>query len=70
LLFASTQIRLLLQHSRQHDDKIGTADIPELTEEFWQNAVRNPFFQRAKAANQKPALRGTKDGAPNRSKSR
>ncbi len=24
--------------------EIDTSDIPELTEKFWQNAARNPFF--------------------------
>src|SRR3954462_7727521 len=24
---------------------VDTSDIPELTEEFWQNAVRNPYFK-------------------------
>jgi uncharacterized protein (DUF4415 family) len=27
------------------DDEIDTSDIPELTEKFWQNAVRNPFYR-------------------------
>ncbi|WP_214474842.1 BrnA antitoxin family protein [Mesorhizobium sp. dw_380] len=27
------------------EDDIDTSDIPELTEEFWQNAVRNPYFK-------------------------
>ena len=37
--------RRLEKLSRQADDKINTSDIPELTEEFWQNAVRNPFYR-------------------------
>ncbi|MFK0692050.1 BrnA antitoxin family protein [Mesorhizobium sp. IMUNJ 23033] len=27
------------------EDDVDTSDIPELTEEFWQNAVRNPYFK-------------------------
>lgn len=27
------------------DDDIDTSDIPELTETFWSNAVRNPFYR-------------------------
>ncbi|MER8367038.1 hypothetical protein [Mesorhizobium sp. M1348] len=27
-------------------DDVDTNDIPELTEEFWQSAVRNPYFKR------------------------
>ena len=29
----------------QPDEEIDTSDIPELTEKFWQNAVRNPFYR-------------------------
>jgi uncharacterized protein (DUF4415 family) len=31
--------------SRRPDKEIDTSDIPELTEEFWQNAARNPFYR-------------------------
>ena len=31
--------------SRRPDGEIDTSDIPELTEKFWQNAVRNPFYR-------------------------
>ena len=31
--------------SRQADEAIDTSDIPELTEKFWENAVRNPFYR-------------------------
>lgn len=34
--------------ARQPDDEIDTSDIPELTEKFWQNAVRNPFYRPVK----------------------
>jgi hypothetical protein len=37
--------RRLEKLARQPDDEIHTSDIPELTEKFWQNAVRNPFYQ-------------------------
>ncbi|RRH90006.1 cytoplasmic protein [Mesorhizobium tamadayense] len=30
------------------DDDVDTSDIPELPEEFWQNAVRNPYFKPVK----------------------
>ncbi len=30
------------------DDEIDLSDIPELTEKFWQNAVRNPFYKPVK----------------------
>ena len=30
------------------DSEIDTSDIPELTEEFWKNAVRNPFYKPTK----------------------
>lgn len=33
---------------RQLDGEIDTSDIPELTEKFWQNAVRNPFYRPVK----------------------
>jgi len=34
--------------SRRPDHEIDTSDIPELTEKFWQNAVRNPFYRPVK----------------------
>ena len=40
--------RRLENLSRQSDDEINTSDIPELTEKFWQNAVRNPFYRPVK----------------------
>ncbi|MCX7098765.1 MAG: BrnA antitoxin family protein [Methylococcales bacterium] len=30
------------------DEAIDYSDIPPLTEEFWQNAVRNPFYNPSK----------------------
>ena len=35
----------LKQLAQRPDDDIDTSDIPELTEKFWQNAVRNPFYR-------------------------
>src|SRR5437588_3227582 len=32
----------------QPDDKIDYSDIPPLTERFWENAVRNPFYRPVK----------------------
>jgi uncharacterized protein (DUF4415 family) len=32
------------------DDQIDYSDIPPLTDEFWKNAVRNPFYKPTKAA--------------------
>ena len=40
--------RRLEKLSRRPDDAIDTSDIPELTEQFWQNAVRNPFYRPVK----------------------
>jgi uncharacterized protein (DUF4415 family) len=40
--------RRLEKLSRRPDDVIDTSDIPELTEKFWQNAVRNPFYRPVK----------------------
>src|ERR1700726_1722956 len=31
--------------AQRPDDDIDTSDMPELTEKFWQNAVRNPFYR-------------------------
>lgn len=40
--------RRLEKLSRQPDENIDTSDLPELTESFWQNAVRNPFYRPVK----------------------
>src|SRR6202795_1768598 len=42
------QKRRLERLSRRPDAEIDTSDIPELTEKFWQNAVRNPFYRPVK----------------------
>ena len=39
------QRRRLKKLARRPDHKIDTSDIPELTEKFWRNAVRNPFYR-------------------------
>src|SRR5579863_526748 len=39
------QRRRLKKLAKLPDHKIDTSDIPELTEKFWQNAVRNPFYR-------------------------
>jgi len=40
--------RDLVALSERPDDEIDFSDIPELTESFWQNAVRNPFYKPVK----------------------
>lgn len=42
---AAGRKRRLEELSRLPDEQIDTADIPELDETFWQNAVRNPFYR-------------------------
>ena len=32
------------------DSEIDTTDIPPLTDEFWKNAVRNPFYKPTKTS--------------------
>ncbi|MGP8259488.1 MAG: BrnA antitoxin family protein [Acidobacteriaceae bacterium] len=38
----------LKELSERPDSEIDFSDIPELTEEFWKNAVRNPFYRPVK----------------------
>ncbi len=40
--------RRLEKLSRVPDSEIDTSELPELTEKFWQNAVRNPFYRPVK----------------------
>jgi uncharacterized protein (DUF4415 family) len=40
--------RRLEKLARRPDNEIDTSEIPELTESFWQNAVRNPFYRPVK----------------------
>jgi uncharacterized protein (DUF4415 family) len=37
--------RRLAKLAWQPDNEINTSDIPELTDKFWRNAVRNPFYR-------------------------
>ena len=34
--------------AKKSDKTIDSSDIPPLTEQFWQNAVRNPFYRPVK----------------------
>ena len=47
-LLTAGRKRHLKKLSRLPDNEIDTSDIPELTERFWQNAVRNPFYRPVK----------------------
>jgi uncharacterized protein (DUF4415 family) len=47
-LLTAARKRRLKKLSRGPEDEIDTSDIPELTEKFWQNAVRNPFYRSVK----------------------
>ena len=38
----------LKELAERPDSEIDFSDIPELTEKFWQNAVRNPFYKPVK----------------------
>jgi uncharacterized protein (DUF4415 family) len=40
--------RRLARLARQPDSALDFSDIPELTEKFWRNAVRNPFYRPVK----------------------
>jgi len=40
--------RRLEKLTRRPDNQIDTSDLPELTEKFWQDAVRNPFYRPVK----------------------
>jgi hypothetical protein len=40
--------RRLKELAERPDSEIDFSDIPELTEKFWQNAVRNPFYKPVK----------------------
>ena len=40
--------RRLGKLAKRADSAIDFSDIPELTEKFWQNAVRNPFYRPVK----------------------
>jgi uncharacterized protein (DUF4415 family) len=38
----------LRELAKRPDSEIDLSDIPELTEKFWKNAVRNPFYKPVK----------------------
>jgi uncharacterized protein (DUF4415 family) len=40
--------RRLKKIAQRPDSEIDFSDIPELTEKFWRNAVRNPFYRPVK----------------------
>lgn len=40
--------RHLSKVAQRPDSEIDLSDIPELTEKFWQNAARNPFYRPVK----------------------
>ena len=40
--------RRLAKLAARPDSSIDFSDLPELTEKFWQNAVRNPFYRPVK----------------------
>ena len=42
-----TRKRRLAQFAQRPDSEIDFSDIPPLTERFWQNGVRNPFYRPA-----------------------
>ncbi len=42
------QERQLRKLAQRPDSEIDFSDIPELTEKFWRNAVRNPFYRPVK----------------------
>jgi uncharacterized protein (DUF4415 family) len=42
---SAAQRRRLEKLAQMPDEDINFSDIPELTEKFWRNAVRNPFYR-------------------------
>jgi uncharacterized protein (DUF4415 family) len=45
---SAKQKRRLKKLARRPDSEIDLSDIPELTERFWRNAIRNPFYRPVK----------------------
>ena len=45
---SAKQKRRLKKLAQRPDSEIDFSDIPELTEKFWRNAVRNPFYRPVK----------------------
>jgi uncharacterized protein (DUF4415 family) len=41
----TAQKRRLAKLARKPDSEIDYSDIPKLTEQFWQNAMPNPFYR-------------------------
>src|SRR5713226_2203754 len=44
----ANQKRQLRKLAHRPDSEIDFSEIPELTEKFWRNAVRNPFYRPVK----------------------
>lgn len=42
---SAAEKRRLEKLTKMPDSEIDFSDIPELTEKFWKNAVRNPFYR-------------------------
>lgn len=42
---SAKQMRELREIAKRPDSEIDYSDIPEATEKFWRNAVRNPFYR-------------------------
>ena len=47
-LLTATQRARLSALAKRADREIDYSDIPPLTDEFWKNAVRNPFYKPTK----------------------
>jgi uncharacterized protein (DUF4415 family) len=47
-LLTPAQRRKLAALARLPDDQIDYSDIPPLTDRFWKNAIRNPFYRPVK----------------------
>src|SRR5216684_5925630 len=45
---SAKEVRQLKKIAQRPDSEIDFSDIPELTEKFWRNAVRNPFYRPVK----------------------
>ncbi len=45
---SAKQNRQLKKLAQRPDSEIDFSDIPELTEKFWRNAARNPFYRPVK----------------------
>jgi uncharacterized protein (DUF4415 family) len=45
---SAKEVRQLRKIAQKPDSEVDFSDIPELTEKFWRNAVRNPFYRPVK----------------------